>query len=130
MTESDVLDPRRELTRLANEDQPQQLQAYLEQLQPSEVAMAISRMAADDQELLLTCLEPDNAAGIGNLSGLLVLECRLGDAANPRATLHEGTYSDYTDYQPVNPPVPQPMKHEDRWQPQPRAHQNAHRRSL
>ena len=26
-------------------------------------------------------LEPDNAAGVGNLSGLLVLECRLGDAS-------------------------------------------------
>ncbi len=71
----------------------------------------------DDQNL-----EPDNAAGIGNLSGLLVLECRLGDAANPRATLHEGTYSDYTNYQPANPPVPQPIKHEDRWQPQLRDH--------
>ncbi|WP_103069651.1 vanadium-dependent haloperoxidase [Aquimarina sediminis] len=67
-------------------------------------------------------LEPDNAVGIGNLSGLLVLECRAGDAANQYATLHEGKYSDYTGYCPINPPVPQPLKYEDRWQPQLRNH--------
>ena len=67
-------------------------------------------------------IEVDNAVGIGNLSGLLVLECRLGDAANQRGTLNEGTYSDFSGYCPVNPPMPQPMKYEDRWQAQLRNH--------
>ena len=67
-------------------------------------------------------LEPDNAIGIGNLSGKLVLECRLGDASNQHATLHAGGYSDFSGYSPVNPPVPQPLKYPDRWQAQLRDH--------
>ena len=67
-------------------------------------------------------LEPDNAVGLGNLSGMLVLECRLGDASNQKGTLHHGAYNDFTGYCPINPPVPQPLKYEDRWQPQLRNH--------
>ena len=63
-------------------------------------------------------METNNAAGIGNLSGLLVLECRSGDACNIHATLRMGSYSDFSGYGPVNPPAPQPIKHQDRWQPQ------------
>ena len=63
-------------------------------------------------------LEANNAVGIGNLSGLLILECGAGDAANQYATLHKDTYSDFSGYCPVNPPLPQPIKHEDHWQPQ------------
>ncbi len=67
-----------------------------------------------DNKNLLT----DNAVGIGNLSGKLILECRAGDASNPHATLHAGNYSDFSGYTPVNPPVPQPIKYLDHWQPQ------------
>lgn len=38
--------------------------------------------------------------GIGNLSAKLIVECRRGDGSNP------DKYSDYTGYQPVNPPLP------------------------
>lgn len=63
-------------------------------------------------------LEPDNASGLGNLSAKLIIECRTGDASNQYATLEEGSYSDFSNYCPVNPPVPQPLKYEDHWQPQ------------
>lgn len=68
---------------------------------------------ADDKNL-----EPEDAAGLGNLCGQLVLQCRAGDRANQYATLDEGAYGDFTNYSPKNPPVPQPLKYEDRWQPQ------------
>ncbi|NER12070.1 hypothetical protein GWK08_01330 [Leptobacterium flavescens] len=67
-------------------------------------------------------MEPDNAVGIGNLSAKLILECRMGDGSNPHATLHEGKYSDFSMYRPLNPPVPQPLKYIDHWQPQLRNH--------
>ncbi len=63
-------------------------------------------------------LEPDNAPGLGNLSAKLIIECRAGDAANQYATLEEGSYSDFTNYCPINPPAPQPLKYEDHWQAQ------------
>ncbi len=63
-------------------------------------------------------LEPDNAPGIGNLSAKLIIECRAGDRSNQYATLEEGSYADFSNYCPVNPPAPQPLKYEDRWQPQ------------
>ena len=63
-------------------------------------------------------LSPDNPAGIGNLSGRLILECRMGDFSNPFGTLKEAAYSDYCAYHPANPPMPQSAKYHDRWQPQ------------
>lgn len=63
-------------------------------------------------------MEPDNPASLGNLCGKLIIDCRSGDRANQYATLEDGRYSDFSNYCPVNPPVPQPLKHEDRWQPQ------------
>ncbi|WP_062056982.1 vanadium-dependent haloperoxidase [Aquimarina longa] len=63
-------------------------------------------------------LEPNNAVGLGNLSAKLIIESRAGDGANQYATLEEGRYADYTNYRPLNPPVPQPLKYEENWQPQ------------
>lgn len=63
-------------------------------------------------------LSPKTATGIGNLSGRLVLECRMGDGANANATLRVLNYSDFCQYAPVNPSVPQAQKYRDRWQPQ------------
>lgn len=63
-------------------------------------------------------MEPNNPAGLGNLCGKLIIDCRSGDRANQYGTLEDGRYSDFTNYHPVNPPVPQTLKYEDRWQPQ------------
>lgn len=59
-----------------------------------------------------------SAVGLGNLSARLVLECYDGDRANFKGNLHPGGYSDWTEYAPVNPPLPQPQKVKDKWQPQ------------
>ncbi|MBK8924095.1 MAG: vanadium-dependent haloperoxidase [Saprospirales bacterium] len=56
--------------------------------------------------------------GIGNISAMLVLECRHGDGSNQRGTLAAGHYADYTGYYPANPPVPQPLRNREKWQPQ------------
>jgi len=73
-----------------------------------------------------TNLSMDNPVGIGNLSAKLVLECRAGDGSNPHATLHEGSYSDFSGYCPINPPVPQPLKYPEHWQPQLQDHKPQH----
>ncbi len=57
-------------------------------------------------------LDVTTPQGIGNLSAKLVVECRRGDGSNP------DKYSDYTGYQPVNPPPPERLVVVDRWQPQ------------
>jgi len=43
-------------------------------------------------------------AGIGNLAAAVVITYRHHDGANQLGDLHAGAYSDYTGYQPVNPP--------------------------
>ncbi len=64
-----------------------------------------------------TNLEPTNPSGLGNLCGKLIIDCRWGDFANQYGTLEDGRYVDFTNYCPVNPAIPQPIKYEDRWQP-------------
>ena len=46
MPETEVQEPWKELLRLADNEQPRQLGSYLEQLDPSDVALAISRLSA------------------------------------------------------------------------------------
>jgi len=57
-------------------------------------------------------LDSSTPQGIGNLSAKLVLDSRNGDGSNP------DEFSDYTNYQPVNPPPPERVVKVDRWQPQ------------
>jgi len=62
-------------------------------------------------------LSTNNSAGIGNLSGRLIIECHLGDFSNPNGTLSAIGYSDYSGYHPSNAPLPQSVKYRDKWQP-------------
>ncbi len=55
------------------------------------------------------------AAGIGNLACHAVLEFRHNDGSNQLGDLHEGAYSDYSGYQPVN--TPDQINDPNRWQP-------------
>ncbi len=57
--------------------------------------------------------DPDNPAGIGNLSAKLVLDLRAGDCSN-----QANGYKDWTGYVPVNPPPPEKVNQIDHWQPQ------------
>lgn len=63
-------------------------------------------------------LSPNNPAGIGNLHGRLIIECRSGDFSNPYGTLRNLAFSDFCAYHPINAPMPQSAKYGDRWQPQ------------
>lgn len=57
-------------------------------------------------------LDISTPQGIGNLSAKLILDAGYGDGSNPN------DYSDYTGYQPVNPPPPERAVQIDRWQAQ------------
>ncbi len=54
-------------------------------------------------------------AGIGNLAAAVVITYRHHDGANQLGDLHAGAYSDYTGYQPVNPPAQ--INDLNHWQP-------------
>mgnify|MGYP001803459053 CR=1 FL=1 len=43
-------------------------------------------------------LEPTNPAGLGNLCGRLIIDCRAGDRANQYATLEDERYSDFANF--------------------------------
>ncbi len=55
------------------------------------------------------------AAGIGILTARAVLDERHNDGSNQLGDLHNGAYSDYTNYKPVN--TPDQLIDPDHWQP-------------
>jgi len=64
MLETEEREPWKELIRLVDEGPPEQLDSYLEQLQPSDVALAISRLTESEQSRLLRRLSAEEAGGI------------------------------------------------------------------
>ncbi|MBV9281150.1 MAG: vanadium-dependent haloperoxidase, partial [Chloroflexi bacterium] len=56
-------------------------------------------------------------AGVGNLCARAVLTFRHGDRSNQLGDLHWPPYSDWTGYQPVNPPEPAAVVDPNHWQP-------------
>jgi magnesium transporter len=64
MTETEIHEPWKELQRLADEGQPEKLEVFLDQLQPSDIALAISRLSEDDQTHVLSSIEPEEAADL------------------------------------------------------------------
>ena len=58
------------------------------------------------------------AQGIGNLVARLINDYRHGDEANQLGILfHFAPWSDFSGYQPVNPPQPADVKDINHWQP-------------
>jgi hypothetical protein len=55
-------------------------------------------------------------AGIGNVCARAVLVFRHGDRSNQLGDLHWPPYSDWTGYQPINPPEPAPVVDPNHWQ--------------
>jgi hypothetical protein len=53
--------------------------------------------------------------GVGKLAARALLSYRQGDGSNQLGDLHDGAYSDYTGYQPVN--TPDQINDPNRWQP-------------
>jgi hypothetical protein len=58
---------------------------------------------------------PGTAAGVGNVACQAVLNFRHQDGSNQLGDLHEGAYSDYTNYVPVN--TWDQINDPNRWQP-------------
>lgn len=64
MTETELLEPWKELARLAEEGRAQALEAYLEELPSGDVALAVSRLSDQEQSSLLATLTPEGAADL------------------------------------------------------------------
>lgn len=63
-------------------------------------------------------LDIKTAQGIGNLVARLVIDYRHGDESNqPGMLFHFPPWSDFSGYQPVNPPEPAAVKDINHWQP-------------
>jgi PAP2 superfamily len=83
-----------------------------------------TRLAAFDARLRALGYDPANTstdvttpAGVGNTAAAALLAYRHQDGANQLGDLAPGAYADYTGYQPVNPPTPDPPTDPSRWQP-------------
>ena len=63
----------------------------------------------------ITTTDPAEPAGLGNLAAAAMLVYRHDDGANQLGDLNPGAYTDYTDYQPTNPPGT--INDLNRWQP-------------
>ena len=64
-------------------------------------------------------IDTKSPQGIGNLVARLVISHRQGDGSNEQGILyHIAPYGDYTNYVPGNPPVPEPVRNINLWQPQ------------
>jgi hypothetical protein len=69
--------------------------------QQDKLTQAFVAMGYDPQD---AASDPATAAGVGNLAARMVLYARQRDGANQLGDLREGAYSDWTRWQPVNPP--------------------------
>lgn len=63
-------------------------------------------------------MDISTASGIGNLIARLILDYHHGDEANQQGILfHFAPRTDFTGYQPLNPPEPASLKDINHWQP-------------
>lgn len=90
----------------------------LADLFPTQIDLFDSVMAQLGLDPANTSTNPNTPAGIGNLSAEALLEFRHADGSNQLGDLNNGApYSDYTGYEPVNPPQGQEIADPNRWQP-------------
>ena len=64
MTATETTKPWEELARLAESGSPPELEAFLDELPASDVALAMSRLSDDEQAQVVTVLTPDHAADL------------------------------------------------------------------
>ena len=105
---------------LENKTEAMSYAAYrtLADLFPTQIDLFDSLMAqlGFDPEDIST--DPNTPVGIGNLSAAALLEFRHADGSNQLGDLNDGApYSDYTGYEPANPPQGQGIADPNRWQP-------------
>ena len=56
--------PWEELSELVGRDDPEQINDFLNSINPADTALAVSRLTATEQSRLLTLLEPEDAAEV------------------------------------------------------------------
>jgi hypothetical protein len=103
---------------LAAKSQSVSFAAYraLVDLFPTEHALfdgVMARLEYDPADISMD----SSPAGVGNLCAHAVLTFRHGDKSNQLGDLHWPPYSDWTGYQPINPPEPAAVVDPNRWQP-------------
>src|SRR5262249_7076251 len=82
---------------------------------PSSKAFFDSLMAMLGGDIANDTVDPSTPAGVGNAAASALLAVRHHDGSNQLGDLHDGAYSDYTGYQPVN--TPSTLSDPNRWQP-------------
>ncbi len=101
----------------ANKAQAVSFAAYraLVDLFPTQKAVFDTLLAQLGYDASNTSTDTGTPAGIGNAASAAVLAVRHHDGSNQTGDLAPGAYSDYTGYQPVNPPTT--LIDPNRWQP-------------
>ncbi|MGK7902290.1 MAG: DUF6851 domain-containing protein [Hormoscilla sp.] len=90
----------------------------LEDLFPTEVDLFNSVMEQLGLDPENDSTDTTTPAGIGNVSAQALLDFRRNDGSNQLGDLNDGLpYSDYTGYEPVNPPQGEEIVDPNRWQP-------------
>jgi len=90
----------------------------LEDLFPTEVDLFDSLMEQLGLDPENDSTDTTTPAGIGNVSAQALLDFRHDDGSNQLGDLNDGLpYSDYTGYEPVNPPQGEEIVDPNRWQP-------------
>lgn len=105
---------------LENKTEAMSYAAYrtLEDLFPTEVDLFDSVMEQLGYDPGDNSTDTTTAPGIGNVSAQALLDFRHQDGSNQLGDLNDGLpYSDYTGYEPVNPPQGQEIVDPNRWQP-------------
>jgi hypothetical protein len=87
----------------------------LQDLFPSDIELFDNEMESMGLDPANDSSDSSTPIGAGNLAAKMVLESRHHDGSNQLGDLHEGPYSDYTGYVPVN--GPDRIIDPDRWQP-------------
>ena len=82
---------------------------------PSERALFDAALRGLGFDPAVTTADPARPAGIGHVAARAVLDFRHHDGANQLGDLHQGAYSDYTGYLPVNSATQ--LIDPNRWQP-------------
>jgi len=115
----DLQRPAEENT-LENKTEAMSYAAYrvLEDLFPTEVDLFDSVMEQLGLDPENNSTDTTTPAGIGKVSAQALLDFRHDDGSNQLGDLNDGDpYSDYTGYEPVNPPQGQEIVDPNRWQP-------------
>ena len=77
MQTPELIKPWEQLSELVGRDDPEQINDFLNSINPADTALAVSRLTATEQSRLLTLLEPVMIAFLGIVVGGIVVAMYL-----------------------------------------------------